>query len=149
MKQTVSYQMGDDLSVKGAIPFSYDKFVFEDLVDNFVIKKSNLGEHYQHVMSSIGNSYKGVNKYVYGNTIVAFQTIVECKKNHTRRTEACKEAIAFLHQDMQMSPKSIQEILHHLEVKIGIGKILNLSNEVFAEKPAPAWIQRFMGGIAQ
>ncbi len=146
MKQTVSYQMGDDLSVKGAIPFSYDKFVFEDLVDNFVFKKSNLDVHYQHVMSSIGNSYKGVNKYGYGNTIVALKTIVDCKKNHTRRTEACKEAVAFLHQDMQMSPRSIQEILLLLEVKMSIGQILKSSNQVFAEKPAPAWIQRFMGG---
>lgn len=149
MKQQVSYQMGDDLSVTGLIPVSYDNFVFTDIEENIVFKNSNLGEHYEHVMSSIGNSYKGVNKYVYGNTIVAFQTIVNCKKNHSRRTEACKEAVAFLHQDMQMSPKSIQEILHHFEVKIGIGKILKLSNEVFAEKPAPTWIQRFMGGITQ
>ena len=143
MKQIVSNQMDDCLNVK----MSYDNFVFQDLEQSFVFQKRSLDRHYDFVMSSLGNSYHGVNKYVYGNTIVAIKTIVTCKKQHSRRTESCKEAIAFLHQDIKMSPSSIQKILLLFGVKLSNAQILEYSEQVFSRKPTPKWIAIFLGGI--
>lgn len=147
MKQTVSYQMDDGLNVTGEIPVSYDNFVFQDLEQSFVFQKNSLDRHYDHVMSSLGSLYQGVNKYVYGNTIGAIKTIVACKKQHPRRTESCKEAIAFLHQDMKMSPNSIQKILLLFGVKLSTSQILRDSEQVFSQKPTPRWISVFTRGI--
>lgn len=146
MKQTVSKQMDDGLNVT-EISVSYDNFVFQDLEQSFVFQNHSLDRHYEHVMSSLGNSYHGVNKYVYGNTIGAIKTIVNCKKQHPRRTESCKEAIAFLHQDIQMSPNSIQKILLLFGVKLSTQQILRDSEQVFSQRPTPRWVSIFTGGI--
>ena len=146
MKQTVSTQMGDDLTVnEGTIPSSYDNFVFHDLEQSFVFENQSLDSHYDYVMSSMGNSYKGVNKYVYGNTIAAIKTIVNCKKTHAKRTESCKEAIAFLHQDMLLATNSIQMIMLLFGVKLSTMQILRDSEQVLSEKE-PEWVQRIFGG---
>ncbi len=147
MKQTVSTQMGDDLTVnEETIPSSYDNFVFHDLEQSFVFKNQSLDSHYDYVMSSMGNSYKGVNKYVYGNTIAAIKTIVNCKKTHAKRTESCKEAIAFLHQDMLLATNSIQGILLLFGVKLSTMQILRDSEQVLSERE-PMWFQRVTGGL--
>lgn len=143
MKQTVSNQMDDCLNVK----VSYDNFVFQDLEQSFVFQNQSLDRHYDFVMSSLGNLYQGVNKYVYGNTIGAIKTIVTCKKQHPRRTESCKEAIAFLHQDIKMSPSSIQKILLLFGVKLSTYQILRDSEQVFSQRPTPKWISIFRGEI--
>ena len=140
MKQTVSTQMGDDLTVnEGTIPSSYDNFVFHDLEQSFVFQKQSFDSHYDYVMSSLGNSYKGVNKYVYGSTIGAIKIIVNCKKTHARRTESCKEAIAFLHQDMLLATNSIQMILLLFGVKLTTMQILRDSEQVLSQR-RPDWI---------
>lgn len=146
MKQTVFTQMGDGHNVnEETVLQNYDNFVFQDLEQSFVFQNHSLDRHYDYVMSSLGNSYKGVNKYVYGNTIGAIKTIVNCKKHHSRRTEKCKEAVAFLHQDMQMSPSTIQRILLLFKVKVSTRQILRDSDQVFSDKPQPKWVS-ILGG---
>ena len=145
MKQQISYQMDDGLNVTGEIPVSYDNFVFQDLEENIVFKKSNINTHYDTVMSTLGDSYKGVSTYAYSNILQAFKTIVDAKKYRLKRSGK-SDAIAFLHQEMKFSPTTIQKILLLLEVKMTSGQILKSSNKVFADKPIPAWIQRFIGG---
>ncbi len=146
MKQQVFYQMGDGHIVNEEynIPENYDSFVFQNLEQSYVIENHSLDRHYDYVMSSLGNSYRGVNKYVYGNTIGAIKTIVNCKKQHARRTENCKEAIAFLHQDMMMATNSIQMILLLFGVKLSTRQILRDSEQVLSER-RPDWISNLGG----
>ncbi len=144
MKQQLSYQMGGDLSAE-----SYDsieKFVFSDLQENLLFKRKSLDEHYDYVMSTLDDYYLGVSKYVYGNILQAIKAIVNCKINHLK-TPVKSRAIGFLHQEMRFSPAIIQDILLLFDVKIGIPQILKDSGKVFANKPVPAWIQRFFGGV--
>ena len=101
---------------------------------SFVVQNQSLDRHYDYVMSSMGNSYKGVNKYVYANTMAAIKTIINCKKTHARRTESCKEAIAFLHQDMLLATNSIQMILLLFGVKLSTRQILRDSEQVLSKK---------------
>ena len=144
--QQLSYQMGDDLSVKQGndIPVSYDNFILHDLQQSIVIENKTLDDHYDYVMSSLGNSYKSANKYAYGNILQAIKTIVVCKKTHPRRTEKCKEAIGYLHQDMQMASNSIQNILLLFEVKLSTRQILGYSEKVLSQRE-PNWLKRFGG----
>ena len=146
MKQQLSYQMGDGHIVTGEIPVSYDNFIFKDIEENIVFKKSNIAVHFDTVMSTIGESYKGLNKYAYGNLLQAVKTIVNCKKQHSRRTENCKEAIAFLHQDMQLATATIQNILTLFEVKLSTRQILRDSEQVMSDRD-PEWVQKIFGGI--
>ena len=73
------------------------------------LKTNHYISHYDYVMSSLGNSYKGANKIAYGNILQAIQTIVTCKQTHPRRTEKCKEAVGYLHQDMSNGFKLYSE----------------------------------------
>ena len=144
--QQLSYQMGDDLSVKQGndIPVSYDNFIFHDLQQSIVFENKSLHHHYDYVMSSLGNSYKGANKYAYGNILQAIQTIVTCKQTHPRRTEKCKEAVGYLHQDMQMASNSIQNILLLFGVKLSTAQILGYSEQVLSQRE-PDWLLKFGG----
>ena len=159
MKQQVFKQMGDGHIVnKGnQIPESYDNFVFQDLEQSFVVQNQSLDRHCDYVMSSMDNSYKEVNKYVYANIITAIKTIVNCKKTHARRTESCKEAIAFLHQDMLLATNSIQMIMLLFGVKLSTRQILRDSEQVlskntpnwisvFGIEPLSSWLDEFDGG---
>ncbi|MGY5148884.1 MAG: hypothetical protein ACW9W3_02370 [Candidatus Nitrosopumilus sp. bin_68KS] len=146
MKTQISYQMGDGHIVTGEIPASYDNLVFELIEENIVCKKSNIPNHYDTVMSTVGDSYKSLNKYAYGNTLKAINTIVNCKKTHARRTESCKEAIAFLHQDMQLATNSIQNILRLFGVKLSTMQILRDSEQVLSDRE-PVWVHRVIGGL--
>jgi hypothetical protein len=147
MKQKLSYLMGDDHSVKkeSQVPQGFDYFVFEELEQSTIFQKQSLDSHYDNVLSTLGNSYHGVNKYVYGNTLSAIKTILTCKKTHARRTENCKEAIAFLHQDMLLATTSIQNILALFGVKLSIVQILRDSEQVLTERE-PQWVQKIFGG---
>ena len=158
MKQQLSYQMGDDQNVKQGndIPASYDDFIFHDLEQSIVLENKTLDNHYDYVMSSLGNSYNGVrgiqkgsgtlgaNKFAYGNILQAIKTIVTCKKTHSRRTEQCKEAVGFLHQEMSMASNSIQNILLLFEVKLTTRQILGYSEQVLSQRD-PNWILKFGG----
>ena len=148
MKQQLSYLMGDDHIVKkeSQVPQGFDYFVFEDLEQSIIFQKESLDLHYDNVMSTLGNSYKGVNKYVYGNTLSAIKTIVTCKKTHARRTENCKEAIVFPHQDMLLATTSIQNIMALFGVKLSTIQILRDSEQVLSVRE-PEWVQKFFGGI--
>lgn len=146
MKTQISYQMGDGHNVTGEIPVSYDNFVFTDIEENIVFKKSSIIMHYDMVMSTLGDTYKGVSKYDYGNILQTINTIVNCKKNHLK-SPAKAEAIAFLHQDMQFSPATIQKILLLFGVKMQTAKILDDSARVFADRPSPEWLYNVYGGL--
>ena len=138
--------MGDGHNVTGEIPVSYDNFVFEDLEENIVFKKSNIANHYDFVMSTLGDYYKGVSKYTYGNILQAIKTIVDSKKNHLR-SPAKTQANAYLHGEILFSSVTIQKILLLFGIKMPIAKILNDASIVFEQKPKPAWMQRFLGGV--
>ena len=146
MKQIVSNQMGDDQNVKQGndIPTSYDNFILHDLQQSIIIENKTLDDHYDYVMSSLGNSYKGANKYAYGNILQAIQTIVTCKQTHPRRTEKCKEAVGYLHQDMSMASNSIQNVLLLFGVKLTTTQILRDSEQVLSQRD-PNWILKFGG----
>ena len=146
MKQQLSNQMGDGQIVKQGndIPTSYDNFILHDLERSILIENKTLDDHYDYVMSSLGNSYKGANKIAYGNILQAIQTIVTCKQTHPRRTEKCKEAVGYLHQDMQMASNSIQNILLLFGVKLSTTQILRDSEQVLSQRD-PGWISKFGG----
>ena len=146
MKSQLSYQMGDDQIVKAGndIPTSYDNFILHDLEENVVFKNKTLDSHYDRVMSSLGNSYAGANKFAYGNILQAIKTIVVCKKTHPRRTEQCKEAVGFLHQEMSMASNSIQNILLLLGVKLSTAQILGYSEQILSQRE-PNWLKKFGG----
>ena len=146
MKQIVSNQMGDGQIVKQGndIPTSYDNFILHDLEKSIVVENKTLDDHYDYVMSSLGNSYKDANKYAYGNILQAIKTIVTCKKTHPRRTEKCKEAIGYLHQDMSMASNTIQNILLLFGVKLSTSQILGYSEKVLTQRD-PNWILKFGG----
>jgi len=158
MKSQLSYQMGDDQNVKQGndIPVSYDDFIFHDLEQSIVLENKTLDNHYDYVMSSLGNSYNGVrgiqkgsgtlgaNKFAYGNILQAIKTIVTCKQTHPRRTEKCKEAIAYLHQDMSMASNTIQNIMLLFGVKLSTAQILRDSEQVLSQRE-PGWILKFGG----
>jgi len=146
MKQQLSYQMGDGQIVKQGndIPTSYDNFIFHDLEQSIVFENKALDDHYDYVMSRTGNSYKGANKFAYGNILQAIKTIVTCKKTNHRRTEKCKEAIGYLHQDMQMASNSIQNILLLFKVKLSTAQILGYSEQILSQRE-PNWLDKFGG----
>ena len=146
MKQTVSNQMGDGQIVKQGndIPTSYDIFIVHDLDQSIVLENKTLDSHYDYVMSSLGNSYNGANKFAYGNILQAIKTIVTCKQTHPRRTEKCKEAVGFLHQDMQMASNTIQNIMLLFGVKLSTAQILRDSEQVLSQRE-PGWILKFGG----
>ena len=146
MKQIVSNQMGDDQNVKQGndIPTSYDIFIVHDLDQSIVLENKTLDSHYDYVMSSLGNSYNGANKFAYGNILQAIKTIVTCKQTHPRRTEKCKEAIAYLHQDMSMASNTIKNIMLLFGVKLSTAQILRDSEQVLSQRE-PGWILKFGG----
>ena len=147
MKSQISNQMGDDQNVNqgNEIPTSYDNFIFHDLEQSIVLENKSLDSHYDYVMSGSGNSYNNANKFAYGNIIQAIKTIVTCKQTHTRRTEKCKQEIAFLHQDMQMASNTIQNIMLLFGVKLSTAQILRDSEQVLSQRE-PQWILKF-GGV--
>ena len=138
--------MGDDQTVKAGndIPTSYDNFIFHDLEENVVFENKTLDSHYDYVMSSLGNSYNGANKFAYGNILQAIKTIVHCKQTHPRRTEQCKEAVGYLHQDMQMASNTIQNIMLLFGVKLSTAQILRDSEQVLSQRD-PNWLSKFGG----
>ena len=146
MKQQLSYQMGDGHNVTGEIPVSYDNTVFEDIEKNIVLKKSNIASHYDFVMSTVGDSYKGINKYTYGNILQAIKTIVDSKKNQPRSSDE-ELAIAYLHGEMLFSSVTIQRIFLLFGKKMSMSKILDDASRVFEHRPAPVWLQRLEVGV--
>ena len=62
--------MGDDQIVKAGndIPTSYDNFILHDLEKHVVIGGKTLDEHYDHVMTSLGNSYDVLNSNNVGSS---------------------------------------------------------------------------------
>lgn len=125
---------------------SIEKFAFSDIDENIVYHNYDIDQHYSIVMSGNGNSYRGVNKYVYGNILQAIKAIVNCKVYHLK-SPVKAQAIAFLHQEMLFSPNTIQRILLLFDVEMSTPQILKASAKVFAGKPEPEWIQRFFEGV--
>ena len=145
MKQQLSYQMDDGLNVT-EISVSYDNFVFQDLEENIVYKKSTIDRHYNIVMSTLGDTYKGINKYAYGNILQAFKTIIDAKKNRLKKSKT-SEAVGYLHQEIRLSPATIQRVLLLFEVKMTTSQILKHSDKVFDFVPIPTWARQFFGGV--
>jgi len=153
MKQTVSNRLGGDLSAKQVlinentnetgkvIPVSYDKFVIDEM--GYVkLRGWSLDTFYEHITSRDGN-YKGVNKFLFGNTIQALKTIIDSKPQHLIKPKV-KDAINFLHQDMQLSPTTIQNILVMFGIELSQPRILKASTDVFDERPMPTWLQNII-----
>ena len=147
MKQLVSYKMDGGLNAQFLVEENktYDQFVIDDIQENIIFQNRTLLEHYNTVMTSIGTQYRGRNKFLYGKVLEAIGTIRDYKRQHKRNGEL-KIAIAFLHQDIKLAPTTIQNILKLFEIEMGIGKILDISGEAFAEKQQPVWLQNVYGG---
>jgi hypothetical protein len=149
MKQQISYKMDGGLNaqVLKKENKTYDQFIMEDIQENVVFQKQTLKEHYNYVVTSLGPNYYGYNKFLYVKVLEAIRTILAYKRDHKRQGSELKTAITFLHQDIKLAPKTIQNILKLFEVEIGISQILEISSATFAEKPIPSWLQSVYGGV--
>lgn len=143
MKKKFSYQMDDCLKVTN-IPGYFENFVFIDIEEEIILKGVSLDDHYQRVMSVAGGSYRAINKEIYGETLQAIKTIVECKKNNID-SESRIEAISFLHQNLKFSPSVIQRILLLLGVKMEITHILNDSEKIFVKTSEYKLMNKLLG----
>lgn len=155
MKEQVSYQMDGGLNAQQTlltvfsqietedkiIPVFYDDVTHDDLAEKVLVKGWTFEQYGNYVATTSGKTYKGINKFLYEKTIDAIKTIVYCKKQRLRSRPELVESVAFLHQDMKMSPNTIQNILLMFGVTLEIRKILAMSNEIFANKPIPEWLQ--------
>jgi len=139
-KQVLIYENTKETGNK-AIPVSYDKFVITEM--RYVkFQGWSLATFYDHVTVRDAN-YNGVNKFLFGNTIQAFKTIIDSKPRHVIKPRV-KDAINFLHQDMQLSPTTIQNILMMFGIKLSSAQILQASTDVFVERPIPTWLQKII-----
>lgn len=137
--------MGDGHNVAGLVPEYFDNFVFRDIEEKIILKNSNIERHSEYVLSTIGDSYRAINKHVYANTLQAINVIIHCKKNHSKSPERAK-AIAYLHQELKFSPSTIQRILLLFGVKMETNKILKDSLKIFLHTQMPQWIEKNFGG---
>jgi len=160
MKEQISYQMDGGLNAQQTLltqysqieaedkvtPVFYDEIIHADL-EQMILKCGWTFEQYgNYVATTRGNSYRGINKFLYEKTIGAIKTIVNCKKQRLRGRPELVESVAFLHQDMKISPNTIHNILLMFGVKLEVRKILAMSEEIFANKPIPEWLQTVIGG---
>ncbi len=130
------------------ISTSLETFIFSDLQE--ILSLGNiLAQHLEILNTLPGISYKGINKFEYTNIIKILQTIIDSKKRNLRYNKQ-KYAIAFLHQELKLSPNLIRNILRLFNVKLEVSKILEISYKVFVEKPKPKWLQNigeaYIGG---
>ena len=148
MKQLVSYKMDGSLNAQVLVEENktYDQFVIDDIQENIIFQNRTLLDHYNVVMTSIEAKYQGRNKFLYGKVLQAIGTILDYKQQHKKSGVELKTAIVFLHQHIKLAPNTIQNILKLFEIEMGIGKILDISGEAFAEKQQPVWLQNVYGG---
>jgi len=155
MKEQISYQMDGGLNAQQTLLTEYsqietedkvtlvfyDETIHNDLVEKILSKGWTFEQYGNYVATTHGNTYKGINKFLYEKTIDAIKTIIYCKKQRLRSKLELVESIAFLHQDMKISPNTIHNVLLMFGVTLEIRKILAMSNDVFASKPIPEWLQ--------
>ena len=155
MKQVVSIQMdGEYIANKTvvnkndsnelAISSSFEKIVFSDLQE-LLSKRLTVEQYNDNVITTPGISYKDCNKFEYGNVIKALQIIIDSNRKRLKSIKQ-KEAIAFLHLDVNFSPTLIRNILELFGIKLEISKIFKISSKVFEKRQQPKWLQN-MGGV--
>ncbi|MHB8546672.1 MAG: hypothetical protein ACYDAJ_07895 [Nitrosotalea sp.] len=159
MREQISYQMDGCLNAKQTLltefsqieaedkvtPVFYDEIIYDDLAEKVLSKGWTFEQYSNYVATTRGNTYKGINKFLYEKTIVAIKTIVYYKKQRLRSRPELVESVAFLHQDMKISPNTIYNLLLMFGVILEVRKILAMSNEIFASKPIPEWLQHVIG----
>jgi hypothetical protein len=147
MEQTVSFRIGGYRSVNILLDkcrsSSFEKLVFSDLQE-MLLEGKTLDEHYKTVFTTPGTSYRGLDKFTYEDIIKALQIIIDTKIKRLRCNKQ-KEAIAFLHQVVKLSPNMIQNILNLFDLKSNIPYILESSNKLFSGRPQPQWVQNIKG----
>ena len=160
MKEQISYQMDGGLDAQQTLltefsqietgdkvtPVFHDETIHDDLAEKVLSKGWTFEQYGNYVATTRGNTYQGINKFLYEKAIGAIKTIVYCKKQSLRSRPELVEAVAFLHQDMKMSPNTIQNTLLMFGVKLEVRKILAMSGEIFTNKPIPEWLQHVIGG---
>lgn len=160
MKKQISYQMDGGLNAQQTLltrysqietedkvtPVFYDDAIHDDLAEKVLSKGWTFEQYQNYVATTRGNTYQGINKFLYEKTIGAIKTIIYCKKQRLRSKPELVESIAFLHQDMKMSPNTIHNILLMFGVTLEVRKILAMSEEIFTNKPIPEWLQHVIGG---
>lgn len=155
MKQKVSTQMGDGLIINKrcfdsnnpnefATSNSFESLIFYELQE-ILLKGITIDQHYDKLINTSGNFYKGFSKSNYENVIKALQTIIESRRKHLRRCNKQKEAIAFLHQKMKFSPTLIRNMVELFGVRLDLSKILKTSSNVFEKMPQPKWLRNIRG----
>ena len=118
--------------------------IFSDLQE-ILLTGITIDQHYDRVINTSGNFYKGCSKSNYENVIKALQTIIESRRKHLRKCNKQKEAIAFLHQKMKFSPTLIRNMVELFGVRLEIPKILKTSSNVLAKMPQPKWLRNIGG----
>ena len=159
MKEQISYQMDGGLNAQQTLltefsqietedkvtPVFYDEVIHDDLAEKVLSKGWTFEQYGNYVATTRGKTYQGINKFLYEKTIGAIKIIVYCKKQRLRSRPELVESVAFLYQDMKMSPNTIHNILLMFDVTLEVRKILAISNEIFASKPIPEWLQNVIG----
>jgi hypothetical protein len=138
MEQTVSFRMGGYRSLNILLDKcrsnSFEKLLFSDLQE-MLLEGKTLDEHYKTVFTTSGTSYRGLDKFTYEDIIEALQIIIDTKRKHLRCNKQ-KEAFAFLHQVVKLSPN----ILNLFDLKLNILYILESSNKVFSGRLQSQWV---------
>lgn len=147
MKQNISYQMDGGLNTgliiqkKSSKTKSLDENIIDDFKDKMKSKQWSFEKYQNYVKTNNDKSYLGINKTLYANMIGAFKTIV-FKKSKSRTQ--ISDAISFLHQDMMISPVTIQKISELLGLKISFSAIIRISTTSFLAKEKPTWVKRVL-----
>ena len=139
-KQTLLTEFSQNETGSQILPVFYDNVILDDISEKILSKRWTFERYAHYVATTPGTSYGGINKFLYEKTVDAVKTIIYCKKQKLRRRPELGEAIAFLHQDMKLSPNTIQQILLLFGVELTTSKILEASNKVFFTKPLPEWL---------
>ena len=151
MKQKVSLKMGDGHIVNKKncdsnnvneifTSNSFENLIFSELQE-ISLKGITIDQHSNIVTNVSGNFYKGFDKGIYKDVLEALQTIIESRRNHVRRCNKQKEAIAFLHLEIKFSPTLIRNMVALFGIKLEISKILKISNDIFEKMQQPIWLQ--------
>jgi len=142
MKKQISNQMDGGLIAKE----NFETFKLESVFDQKIIddlslvlhNKWTFDQYTDYVHRSKSEKYLGIDKIKYESAVRAFQTIVELA---LRKKQAIfNQAIVFLHQELKISPVTIQIIAQLFGRYIPIETILEISSEAFMKKEKPLWL---------
>ena len=96
----------------------------------------------KHFSAKPANDFKGLPTKELADILDNFDTIIITKNKYRRGTVASNNAIYQLHQNHQLSPTLIRNILELFEIIISERKIIEISDKVMRQGIIPSWIYR-------